>query len=88
MFKQNHIYCLISLLRLEENKRKGSFDRTQVKNRSTRLEAERSSTDQSLGHHLTIHDGDVNKEEQNDKEIVHEAQQADHTFRDEVQRGH
>lgn len=40
------------------------------------------SSGQSLRHHLTIHDGDVDEEEQDDKEIIHEAQQADHTFWD------
>lgn len=47
----------------------------------------RGSAGQPLCHHLTIHDGDVNEEEQNDKEIIHEAQQADHTFWDKVQWG-
>ena len=41
-----------------------------------------------LRHHLPVHDGDVDEEEQDDQEVVHEAQQAEQGLGQEVQRGH
>jgi len=43
---------------------------------------------QSLRHHLPVHDGDVDKEQQDDQEVVHEAQQAEEGLGQEVQRRH
>lgn len=45
-----------------------------------------TSSGQPLRHHLTVHDGDVDEEEQDDEEVVHEAQQPHHALGDEVQR--
>lgn len=39
-----------------------------------------------LRHHLPVHDGDVDEEEQDDEEVVHEAQQAKQRLRQDVQR--
>lgn len=39
-----------------------------------------------LRHHLPVHDGDVDEEEQDDKEVIHEAQQAKQRLRQDVQR--
>ncbi len=44
------------------------------------------SSGQPLRHHLAVHDGDVDEEQQDDEEVVHEAQQPHHTLGDEVQR--
>lgn len=46
------------------------------------------STIESLRHHLSVHDGDVDQEEQDDQEVIHEAQQAEEGLWQEVERGH
>lgn len=41
---------------------------------------------QSLCHHFSVHDRDVNEEEDDDEEIVHEAQQTEKGLGHEVER--
>lgn len=41
---------------------------------------------QSLRHHLSVHDGDVHEEKEDDKDIVHESQQAEQRLREDVER--
>lgn len=43
---------------------------------------------QSLRDHLSVHDGDVHKEEQDDKEIVHEPQETEKGLWEDVERRH
>lgn len=48
--------------------------------------SEQRSSGQALRHHLAVHDGDVDEEQQDDEEVIHEAQQPHHALWDEVQR--
>lgn len=43
-------------------------------------------TVESLRHHLSVHDGDVDQQQQDHKEVVQEAQQAEQSLRQDVQR--
>lgn len=55
--------------------------------RVARTEAgRRASSGESLGHHLAVHDGDVDEEQEDDEEVVEEAQQTHDALGDEVER--
>lgn len=41
---------------------------------------------ESLRHHFSVHDGDVDEQQQDDEEIIQEAQQAEERLRQDVQR--
>lgn len=44
------------------------------------------STVESLRHHFSVHDGDVDEQQQDDEEVVQEAQQAEQSLRQDVER--
>lgn len=57
-----------------------------VLKRRSRPRLRLGSSCQSLCHHLPIHNGNIDEEEENDKEVIHEAQQAEESLWDEVKR--
>lgn len=44
------------------------------------------STVESLRHHFSVHDGDVDEQQQDDEEVIQEAQQAEQSLRQDVER--